>query len=450
MNELIKWAEPKFAVLALLIFTGVLDIPSYNSLSDGVAKGAAGAIASGSPFEPLTKLLRYGIYLATILLIIARFKSVVRPAMRDPFLWALVGLALMSFIWSDFPDISRKEGFLTLLITLFGLYLASRYTLNEQLRIVAWTTGIAVVFSLLYTLALPGWGIEQGIHAGAWRGPLVQKNLFARLMAICGLPLLLSTNKTHKYRYIIWTIFGLAVMQLLFSDSKTALVAFLTLIILLPFYQALGWANSTTIPILITIVLLGASGGTWLISNWESFLTGLGRDTTLTGRTDIWAAVIDKIREQPWLGYGYKAFWQAGGGQDYVWYVFRFAIFTAHNGYIDLTAQLGLLGLSCFVLSFITAYMRALAWIRLGKTSEWLWPITYLTFIFMYNQSESTNIETNSFFWILYVAVTLSMGYVQMVDPDREELALSENEKLVPDEITYPYQPRFIKKAIDL
>ncbi len=449
MNELIKWAEPKFAVLALLIFTGVLDIQSYNTLSDGVVKGAANVIDSASPFEPLTKLLRYLIYTVTVLLILARFKTVIKPAMRDPFLWGLVGLAVMSFTWSDFPEISRKEGFITLLITLFGLYLASRYTLKEQLRIVAWAAGIAVVFSLLYTLALPGWGIEQGFHAGAWRGPLKQKNLFARLMVICGPPLLLSTDKTQKYRYVIWTVFGMAVMQLFLSDSKTALVGFLTLIILLPFYKALGWANSTTIPILITIVLVGASGWTWLTSNWESFLGSLGRDATLTGRTDIWAAVIDKIHEQAWLGYGYKAFWQPGGGQDYVWYVVHFAVFTAHNGYIDLTAQLGLLGLSCFVLSFITAYMRGIAWIRLGKTSEWLWPITYLTFIFMYNQSESTNIETNSFFWILYVAVTLSMGYVQVAEPIEEEFALYENKKLVPEETIYPYQPRFIKKSID-
>ncbi|NET58565.1 MAG: O-antigen ligase family protein [Symploca sp. SIO2E6] len=433
MNQILKWAEPKLTVLALLIFSGVLGIASYNNPTFQVARGLGSGAATGyipSPVDPLMKLLRYGIYASSLLLIIARFKTVVRPILRDPFLWALVGLVVFSFIWSDFPSISRKEAILTVMTTLFGVYLASRYSLKEQLQIVAWAAGIATVFSLLYTLALPGAGIEQGIHAGAWRGPLMQKNLFARLTVLCAVPLALVLNSNRKYRYVVWTVFGMTVSLILLSTSKTALVVFLSLMIVLPFYKALRWSSSFAVPFLISVVLVGASAGSWLMTNWVSFLGSLGRDATLTGRTEVWDAVIEKILERPWLGHGYKAFWQPGGGQDYVWYVFRITFTQSHNGYLDLTVELGIIGLLLFALSFIMAYFKAINWARTIKTPEGLWPLVYLTFIFMYNQTESTTVATNSLFWILYVAVTLSLRRVQLANTS-EELEMSQKERLV-------------------
>ena len=432
MNQLLKWAEPKFSVLALLVFSGLLTIESYSNPSVHVTRGVIGGAVgyTPSPVDLLVKLLRYGIYASTLFLIIARFKTVVRPILRDPFLWAFVGLAVLSFIWSDFPSISQKQAVLTIMTTLFGVYLASRYSLKEQLQIVAWAAGIGAIFSLLYTLAFPWAGIEQGVNAGAWRGPLAQKNLFARLMVFCGLPLALVLNSNRKYRYVVWTVFAITVTLILLSTSKTALVVFFSLMMVLPFYKALRWSSSFGVPFLISMVLVGASAGTWLMTNWVSFLGSLGKDATLTGRTEVWDAVIEKIWERPWLGYGYDAFWQPGGGQDYIWYVFRITFTQSHNGYLDLTVELGILGLLLFALSFLTAYIRAINWGRIIKNPEGLWPLIYLTFIFMYNQSETTNIETNSLFWILYVSITLSLRRVQLSNAS-EESEISEKEKLV-------------------
>jgi O-antigen ligase len=163
------------------------------------------------------------------------------------------------------------------------------------------------------------------------------------------------------------------------------------------------------------------------VTNWEPFLYSIGKEPTLTGRTDIWGAVIDKIWERPWLGYGYTAFWESGGvGQKAVFQVIFLNISQAHNGYVNLGAELGLLGLSFFILSLLTAYIRAMNWARLGRTSEELWPLIYISFLIVYNQSESTNIEFHSLFWILYVAITFSMKRLPSVEPD---LFMEEQEK---------------------
>src|SRR5919199_635205 len=414
--------EKRFAVFALLVFSGVLNLTSYYNGGESIlsplgAIGSPTVVPTNSVIDRLVSVMRIVIYAVTFLLMLARFKSVVRPAMRDPFLWALVGIAGTSFLWSDFASLSQKGGVLLLQTTLFGLYFASRFSMKEQLRIVAWALGIASVFSLFYSLALPGSAIDS---EGIWRGPLIQKNIFARLMVISGLSLLLIALNIRRYRYVIWTVFGIAVALIVLAKSKTALLVFIALVVLVPVYRMFQRSGSLAIPFFSLIILVGASVATWFVTNWEPFLYSIGKEPTLTGRTDIWGAVIEKIWERPWLGYGYNAFWENGGvGQKAVFNVIFLNITQAHNGYLNLGAELGLLGLLFFVFSLLTAYIRAINWTRLGRTSEDMWPIIYISFLIVYNQSESTNIEFHSIFWILYVAITFSLKRLSGVDPDR-------------------------------
>jgi O-antigen ligase len=146
----------------------------------------------------------------------------------------------------------------------------------------------------------------------------------------------------------------------------------------------------------------------------------MGRDPTLSGRTYIWEAVIDQIWKRPWLGYGYQAFWKEKGEAEYVWRAVRFIVFQAHNGFLNIGVELGLIGLSLFVLSLIFTYIRAIKWVRLSQTSADLWPITYVTFMLMYNYSENTNLEPTSLYWVLYVAVTLSLKNLRVLNIEKE------------------------------
>src|SRR5690606_21354638 len=71
-------------------------------------------------------------------------------------------------------------------------------------------------------------------------------------------------------------------------------------------------------------------------------LKALGKDPSLTGRTDIWAALMRRVADQPWTGFGYQAFW----GRDSIPAEFvrretQWPVPSAHNGWIDLLVQLG-------------------------------------------------------------------------------------------------------------
>jgi O-antigen ligase len=233
------------------------------------------------------------------------------------------------------------------------------------------------------------------------------------LSAIIFLLLAISNSIFHrKYRWVLWAGFVLSVVLIILTTSKTALVVFLTLTIILPLYRALRGNSTQVVPSMIALVLVGGSAATLLLDNLPVIASALGKDLTLTGRTDIWAVMLELISERPLFGYGFNAFWQGWEHEitAYIWRTLEWECPYGHNGFMDLLAELGVSGLTVFFLSYVTACIRAIMWLRMTKTVEGLLPLMYLTFLFMYNITESSLLITNSMLWILYVSIIFSMA----------------------------------------
>ena len=361
---------------------------------------------------PIKLVLVNGISLISILLIVIEYKKVIPIVIREKWLWMLWGIALASTFWSDVPVATLRSSLFLVKITLFGVYFATRYSLKEQLRLLAVTFSIVVLLSIAIALALPSYGVmslqEGGVHAGAWRGIYMHKNGLGRMMVLSALVFLISTSSSRKYRWIAWAGFILSIAIVVLSTSKTSLAILLTLIVLLPFYKALRWSSSLAISFFIATILVGGSVAVLLLSNAEFILGAFGQDLTLTGRTDLWAAVLGKIGERPWLGYGYGGFWRSLEGESAeVLSIVRWAAPHSHNGFLDLWLDLGLLGLLAFALSFLAVCWRSVLCLRITKTSEGLLPLAYLTFLLLANLTESSLLRQNSL-WILFTVVTFS------------------------------------------
>lgn len=407
MIKLQRLAENVFVVISLLFFSGAV----------------LGLVSPTKDLHQTILFGNYGIQAIAILLIVVRWKRVVRIVIREKLLWALVGLAVTSVFWSDEPMLTlyRTDGpcvIALVLATLFGVYLATRYSLNEQLWLLAWTLGTAALLSLVVSLVLPQYGVmgmgvvlssEDLSHPGAWRGIYGHKTILGTIMALSTLVFLFFATNSRRYRWVAWAGIGLSVGILVLSTTKGALVILLTIVFLLPFYGALRWNYSLAVPFFITTLLVTGGVATLFLGNADTILGSLGRDTTFSGRTSIWPAVLDKIWERPWLGYGYGVFWRGWEGESAdVWRTSPIQAAHAHDGFLDLSLDLGFLGLSVFALSFLTVCLRAVKWIRLTKTAEGLVPLSYLTFMVMYNLTESALVRAD-LIWVLYVAVTLSM-----------------------------------------
>jgi len=409
-----RLAEKVFVVLSLLFYSGAL----------------RPHVPVESPIYRIIPFLPFVISAVTIFLMIARRKRVVPIIIREKLLWVLMSIALASVFYSDVPMLTLYHtgddenggglgvGVLTLVhITLFGVYFGTRYSLKKQLHLVTWMLGIIALLSLVLGLALPKYGVmgagsvltsQDKAHVGAWQGVFIDKNQLAINMALSALVFFIFTTISQKHRWVKWAGFSLSVGLILLSTSKTGLVIFLTIMTLLPFYRALRWNYTLAVPFFITVIIVGGGVVTLLLANAETVLGAFGRDITFTGRTGIWSAVLDKIWERPWLGYGYNVFWRGWEGESADIWRTTIHIGHAHDGFLDLWLDLGLLGLSVFALSFITGCLRAVAWIRLTKNAEDLWPLAYLTFMILANITESSLMREDGL-WLLYVAVTLSM-----------------------------------------
>ena len=367
--------------------------------------------------KPIITLFRYSILLITFTLLALRWRTTLRIASKCPTIWLLTGLAIASVAWSIFPQFSFDSIRGQLLqTTLFGLYFASRFTLKEQLQLLSVTLGIGACLSLFYGFAIPSVGITgSGKHAGAWRGIYGGKNGLSNRMTMALLAFfVLAINKDNKReRLFAWAGLGLAMLLILLSTSKSGLVIFIMLLLTLSFYRHYRWQGKKTVLLLDLLILMLGAITVGVIGNWDTLLTDLGRDPTLTGRTLIWQGAIAKIQERLWFGYGRDAFWAPGsiGAAEVGAGVARGYIpGYAHNGFIDLTLALGLIGLFLFAVSFVATFMKALKRAYGAENPGDLWPLGFLVLIVMANLSESILMNGGNIFWVLFVAISFTLN----------------------------------------
>jgi exopolysaccharide production protein ExoQ len=137
----------------------------------------------------------------------------------------------------------------------------------------------------------------------------------------------------------------------------------------------------------------------------------LGRDATLTGRTDLWARLLPVIASRPVLGYGYSAFW-AGLKPEVlsVWIGAGRLVPIADNGYIDLCLSLGAVGLCLFLYVFIGALRRAMEYVTSVPGSIGLWPVTYFCIFAADNLCETALLPRGTFPFLLFAILTTSLS----------------------------------------
>ena len=226
-------------------------------------------------------------------------------------------------------------------------------------------------------------------------------------MALSSIALFTVVNdlRKHPSQWLAWAGFILSIALLVACRSTTSLCVCAACLLLIPLYRGLRWRSQL---VSILYLILAIIVGTLLIfaaSNFESLVDVLGKDVTLTGRTDLWQAVINEIQQKPIFGYGYRAYWRGWSGPSaYLWLQFPWLPPHAHNGFLDVWLDLGLIGLFIFLIGYAIAYLRALFWARHTKTMAGLFPLVFLSFFIFINLTESSIIREN-IFWFLYISV---------------------------------------------
>jgi exopolysaccharide production protein ExoQ len=153
--------------------------------------------------------------------------------------------------------------------------------------------------------------------------------------------------------------FGILLLQM--AHSATSIACF---ILGAGLMLATGLRVIRTRPGRMHALCLGVflAGGLMMLFGGQSLVTGaLGRKSDLSGRTEIWKASL-AAAENPLIGSGFESFWNtniekvAAGLRGY-WQIHN--LVSAHNGYIEVYLDLGLVGLCLIAFLLISGYFRA-------------------------------------------------------------------------------------------
>ena len=350
-----------------------------------------------------TLSLTLATYGACLLLLVPRLNTNLKDTVyvlsfflkKNVFFCAYILIMLLSFIFSNIPAYTFKASIVHIGVTLALIYIGKQYNWKELLTIITWYHGIAVILFLVF-----------GQHQ------LGHKNYAGPTMAMSAIILYLwSVNTSRQYKLIFMSLATLAVVFVQQAGSgmgKALLVILIGLLGFLRFIKRLP--PRTAFACMGVFLALAVSLLILITENAEYIIVEkLGKDMTLTGRTYIWAQVVDAINQHPFFGYGVGGFWQEWRGPDDPSFNIRnpsgYKPMHSHNGFLDMGLYFGWIGLSLFSLSLlVNIYYGVLHLVRTQDNTAGL-PLIIFTWLMITNFTETTLVSISSG-WAFYVLMT--------------------------------------------
>lgn len=397
------WGDA-FTLAALFLASG-----AFQSLVVDNSNPQAGAEGS-----PIMKVLWAVVYSVVALRVISQYHRIMRVVRENKLLLSLVLFAILSTVWSEDPALSLRRGVAVIATTALGIDFAVRYPIREQLRLLGAVLGLTVLLSIVAQVLLPGAipTVDTAADADAWYGVFNQKNQFARIVVLATLVALTRTRQSRRQNVIVGLSVAAAIALVIAAKSMGGLVILIAIVLLVEVFPALRWKPKTRTALALAGVLLAIPVMYLAAQNIDSLTGMLGRDSTLTGRVKIWPLAFSSIAKSPFLGYGYEAFWYIAPDAIRINEMVGWDTPHSHNGYIDLTLNLGLLGLGLYLAGCLVAIRRAIGFLRADGARENMWPLAYMSFTLLNQLSESSIFASNTILWVLYVAAACSVTRV--------------------------------------
>ncbi len=363
--------------------------------------------AASSPVSRAVILLMIG---GTLLPMVRQFRLLRYRRAVYPLL-PYIAVAVASVAWSQDAEVSLRKLLSFLLTTAFAFYFAARFSARSQVRMVLIATSLLAVASVALVVLAPGAAVDHNQHAGAWQGVFAGKNTCAMVMAVGLAAAIVYRPRGPVLRCLKVCLMAMFAGIILMADSSSALVVIALLWISLPVLAHLARYQKPTRAVLLSLLFLaGSLLAIAVVTYLPVLLKLLNRDPTLTGRTDIWKAVLQSIFKHPLLGYGYGAFWLGLKGESAnVVLAVKWAIPNAHNGFLDVWLSLGAVGLAAIGYALSRALRRIWRLLLSSGLRQNLWLICVVLLVLAYNMDESVLIAAPSLMWTLFAAAVCGL-----------------------------------------
>jgi O-antigen ligase len=323
---------------------------------------------------------------------------------QEKYLFLFLAWCAASILWSDFPFSSAKASVRMIGSTIVVLaFLVNTDSPREILKYFRIVLAIYIPLTFLAIALVPG---ATQWEWPAWRGLATQKNTLGEIALVSAIVWASAIPWGSTKRSLGPALFTAASLALLIGSKSVtclmtlAIISFVALCVSI--FKRFGLAicsaavSACLVAALLIIVNVGGIG--------EVF-GDLGKDTTFTGRTDIWDVVLNEAESHPVIGTGFSAFWTVDNDvRVYPKVVSLFRPNEGHEGYLDLFNETGAVGI-CFLALMVICYFKnafrsnadSVVWIRLlvsvllvntmestlfraGGFTGWIFVVSYLAF----------------------------------------------------------------------
>ncbi len=382
--------------------------------NNGLKAGAQASAFSSGNGDPVLFALNALVMFATAILCLPKLRIITSVLLHERALLAIYGYSVLSILWSANPGNSFRTS-VYLIAGLFQfIYIGLYFDGDQQISLVAHTVTLFALLSIAGEYLLSP---VQDLAPG-WTGIFPSKNYLGNVMAIGIIALLLERGSWTLRRYGLCTLCS---SLLVLSQSFTSMLCVLTAATVILYLALHPSARMLLLVIGSAALILGLA----LMPNLVGvFLGASGKDTTLTGRDVIWAFSLRHIAMHPLLGYGYYAFWiseESSALQYLGWNPGQ-----AHNGFLNLALDEGILGVSLLLLNLFVGLRRSLRQIHLGDpTGTGRWLLIMICYLVVHNVSEADFYQRPA--WVVYLIafIAASQTGLRNVIAARSDASLS-------------------------
>ena len=402
--------SPALAIPCIwMLILGSRSVTEWINLGAPISGG--GDVAEGSPLD---RTIFFTLMAAGLVVLFRRgvsWSQIFRNNLALTLFFVYCGI---SIIWSDFPFVAFKrwfKGFGDPIMIL--IILTDRDPLRAAEIVFRVCANILLPLSVLFIKYYPHLGrtYSEWTGAAAYTGVTTNKNMLGFMLMVCGLSLVWriysrwGVNSGNKIDNVGIPILLLCMDAWLFqmADSKTSLMGLLLGILI---FTVVGLRTVRThvtsylITGMLTFMILQAA-----FNITELVITSAGRDTTLTGRTELWEVVLS-MQQHPIVGFGFDSFWLGDRlkALQERWY---FRPTQAHSGYIEMYLNLGLVGwlffagviVSCFrkLRTMLTCDAEMTEWVIFGRFG-----MAFLGTYLVYNYTEAA-FKTPHFLFVIFL-----------------------------------------------
>lgn len=312
--------------------------------------------------------------------------------LRPPVQWrrlpwfavAYVAWATLSLVWSAWPQTTALTLLLLWITTIQALFIGSVLTWRELLRAAAsalkWVMALSLVFELWVAVfigapLLPGFVVGKADDPieywsrnnlfdfpGRLQGIMGNANLLGSvaLLAIVVFSIRIASGAPRRTLLGMWI--GLSAYLFVRASSATAYLAAAAVLVVLATVLLMRRARKpgerTKYYVGYAIVGFGGLLTLWLLR--DGIFTALGRSADLTGRERIWEAVLARAAERPWTGWGFATPWAPWDPAFDGWIIDHGqTVLQAHNMWVDVAMQLGIIGVVLLGLVYLAFVWRS-------------------------------------------------------------------------------------------